>query len=80
MGKLKHERLNSSAVQPASMAIDADVHELGGLLADDVHAQELHVVAAEDQLEEAGLVADDLAAGAVARTRRGRRRSRPPWP
>src|SRR4051812_40416771 len=40
---------------------DADVDDLRGLLAHDVDAQELHVVAAEDQLEEAGLIADDLA-------------------
>jgi hypothetical protein len=41
------------------------VHQLGGLLAHDVNPKEPHVAAAEDQLQEACLVADDLAARKV---------------
>ena len=43
----------------------ADMDDLGRLFADDVDAQELHVVALEDQFQEARLVADDLAARVV---------------
>ena len=65
MGKLKQRAVEQLGGGVGEHGDDADVHDLGGLLADDVDAQELHVLAAEEQLEEPGLVADDLAAGAV---------------
>ena len=40
----------------------ADVDQLGRLLADDVDAEQLHVVDAEEQLEEPVVVADDVPA------------------
>ena len=44
----------------------ADVDQLGGALADDVHAEHLAGVAMEDELEAAGGVAANLAAGDLA--------------
>ena len=44
----------------------ADVQQLAGALADDVHAEDLARLAVEDQLEAAGGVAANLAAGDFA--------------
>ena len=46
-----------------------DVHQFAGAVADDVDAQQLPRLAVEQQLEQAGCIADNLAAGdfAVAR-------------
>lgn len=38
------------------------VDDLGGLLAYDMHPQQLHIVAAEQEFQESGCVADDPAA------------------
>jgi hypothetical protein len=52
------------ALPPQSIVI-ADVHELGRLLSHHVHAEQQHVAAPEEQLQEPAVVADDPAARIV---------------
>src|SRR5262249_48609027 len=48
---------------PAQQRGEPDVHQLRRLLADDVHPEQLHVLAPEDELQEAAAITDDLPAG-----------------
>ncbi len=57
-----HENFRGEFVQDGEQA---DVDDLGGLFADDVDTDELHVFAPEEQFEEAFRVADDAAARVV---------------
>ena len=55
--------MNRSASAFEQQGRQADVDQLGRLLADDVDAEQLHVAGPEEELEEPVVVADDLAPG-----------------
>ena len=51
-GRLKHASSNTSAVRAREHGHQPDVNDLSGLITHHVHAQQLHVLAAEEEFQE----------------------------